>query len=419
MTPPLRQPALARLLWVAALLVALICVAAGTPRRFTQLRTVSPTAITVLGQLTPADADRMARSGLSVEAYAAYFTAAEVASALVVLAVAGLIFWGRPTERAALLVSGNLVAAAAVLPLASALEAAHPLCAVVILAWRMAFAGSLLLLFLLFPDGRFVPRWTRWLGVAWLGYTALWPFFPRLQPPFSFGRGLSAADTPTAVLLLGTILAGVLNQVWRYVRVSSPLERQRTRWVVLGLALLLLLTAAGITTLTYLTVAPVGLAHLAARLAGPTFILGGLNAVALSIGLSVLRYRLWDIDVLIRRTLIYSLLTAALALAYFASVVALQAGFGLLTGEARNELVTVISTLTIAALFVPLRTRVQQAIDQRFYRRKYNAARTLAAFGAQARAVVELEQLEGQLVRVVEETMQPAHVGLWVRPAPK
>jgi hypothetical protein len=156
-------------------------------------------------------------------------------------------------------------------------------------------------------------------------------------------------------------------------------------------------------------------AHVVARLAGPTFILAGLNAVALSIGLSVLRYRLWDIDLLIRRTLVYSLLTAALALAYVASVVVLQIAFGLVTGEARGELVTVLSTLTIAALFVPFRTRAQSAIDRRFFRRKYDAARTLALFGSQARDGIELEQLEDQLVRVVNETMQPAHAGLWVR----
>jgi hypothetical protein len=134
-----------------------------------------------------------------------------------------------------------------------------------------------------------------------------------------------------------------------------------------------------------------------------------------SLAIAITRYRLWDIDVIIRRTLIYSTLTAVLALAYFGSIVSLQSILSAVTGESRNALATVLSTLAIAALFGPVRSRVQAAIDRRFYRRKYDAARTLAAFGAQARDVVELEQLSGQLLRAVEETMQPVHASLWLR----
>jgi hypothetical protein len=134
---------------------------------------------------------------------------------------------------------------------------------------------------------------------------------------------------------------------------------------------------------------------------------------------AILRYRLFDIDVILRRTLVYAVLTAALALAYFGSVLVLQAIFQALTGEQRGELVTVLSTLAIAALVIPLRARVQAGIDRRFYRKKYDTARTLAAFGSQARDVVELEQLSGQLLRVVDETMQPAHASLWLRERPQ
>jgi hypothetical protein len=133
---------------------------------------------------------------------------------------------------------------------------------------------------------------------------------------------------------------------------------------------------------------------------------------------AILRYRLWDIDVLIRRTLIYSVLTVVLALAYFGTVLVLESLFRGITGQGQNSLVVVLSTLAIAALFGPLRSRVQAWIDRRFYRRKYDAAWTLAGFAASARDETDLAQLSTRLVDVVEETMQPAHVDLWLRKAP-
>jgi hypothetical protein len=133
-----------------------------------------------------------------------------------------------------------------------------------------------------------------------------------------------------------------------------------------------------------------------------------------------LRYRLWDIDLLINRALVYGALTLLLALGYFGAVVVLQAVFQAVAGQARSALVTVLSTLIIAALFGPLRNRLQAAIDRRFYRRKYDAARTLAQFGASLRDEVNLENLSADLLAAVEETMQPEAVGLWLRgqPAP-
>jgi hypothetical protein len=137
--------------------------------------------------------------------------------------------------------------------------------------------------------------------------------------------------------------------------------------------------------------------------------------IPLSIGIAILRYRLWDIDLIIRRTLVYSVLSSALALTYFASVVLLQAAFRVLTGQGQNQLVTVASTLAIAALFAPLRRRVQDAIDRRFYRKKYDAAKTLAAFAATCRDETDLDKLAESLINVVQETMQPAQVSLWLK----
>ena len=143
-----------------------------------------------------------------------------------------------------------------------------------------------------------------------------------------------------------------------------------------------------------------------------------LLALPISLAFSILRYRLWDIDVLIRRTLIYSVLTAALVVIYSASIVLLQALFQAVTGERQSQFVTIVSTLAIVVLFGRLARRVQALIDRRFYRRKYDAARTLASFAAGARNEVELERLSGRLVEIVQDTMQPAHVSLWLKPSP-
>jgi len=130
------------------------------------------------------------------------------------------------------------------------------------------------------------------------------------------------------------------------------------------------------------------------------------------------RYRLWDIDLIIRRTLIYGVLTAALALIYALTVVALQPLFSILTGRRQSELSTVISTLAIAALFGPLRARVQRLIDRRYYRRKYDLGKTLADFGNTLMDEVDVNRLADRLVSVIEETVQPAHVSLWLKAAP-
>jgi hypothetical protein len=138
-------------------------------------------------------------------------------------------------------------------------------------------------------------------------------------------------------------------------------------------------------------------------------------AIPISMGIAILRYRLYEIDILINRTLVYGTLTAILAAVYFGGIVLLQGVFVALTGE-RSTLAVVASTLAIAALFNPLRRRVQGFVDRRFYRRKYDARKTLETFSAKLRDETNLDALSDDLVRVVRETMQPAHVSLWLRP---
>ena len=144
-------------------------------------------------------------------------------------------------------------------------------------------------------------------------------------------------------------------------------------------------------------------------------VLIGLVGIPISMGIAITRYRLYDIDLLMNRTLVYGSLTAMLVALYFGGIVVLQRVFILLTGQ-QSTLAVVASTLLIAALFTPLRRRIQSFIDRRFYRRKYDARKTLEAFSATLRDETDLEALNNDLVGVVRETMQPAHVSLWLRP---
>ena len=143
----------------------------------------------------------------------------------------------------------------------------------------------------------------------------------------------------------------------------------------------------------------------------------GLVCLPIAVGIAILRYRLYEIDIIINRTLVYGPLTATLALVYFGGAATTQLVFRALTGQQQQpQLAIVVSTLVIAALFNPLRRRIQAFIDRRFYRRKYDARKTLESFSATLRDETDLQALNGELTRVVRETMQPAHVSLWLRP---
>jgi hypothetical protein len=210
------------------------------------------------------------------------------------------------------------------------------------------------------------------------------------------------------------LLIGLALQVYRYQREATPSERQQSRWVLLGLGgFVLNVMLYTIVVKPAVATGEAGVPYLV--LFAPINALLVLSLPA-TLMIASLRYRLWDIDVIIRRTLIYSALTALLALIYFGSVIVFQTLFGLLTGERQSALVTVLSTLVIAALFGPLRVRLQRAIDRRFYRRKYDAVQTLAAFGARVRDELELDQVTAQLVDTAAVTLQPANASLWLRP---
>ena len=280
-----------------------------------------------------------------------------------------------------------------------------------------SFVVSILFLVLLFPDGRLLSR--RWRPLAWaigmfiavsLVIVALSPGpfadFPSANNPF----GVEAAMPPGSVLAAGElvglacVVAVILSLILRFYR-SRGEERLQLKWFTYA-------TTVGISTpLLLATLAPAAFEVLGRLL----WTLGFLS-LPLSIGVAILKYRLYDIDRIINRTLVYGLLTVSLAVMYVGSVFSLQYVLRTMTGET-SQLVVVASTLAIAALFNPLRRRFQSFIDRRFYRNKYDAQKTLEAFGARLRDETDLEALGDDLVGVVRNTVQPEHVSLWLKPS--
>jgi hypothetical protein len=215
------------------------------------------------------------------------------------------------------------------------------------------------------------------------------------------------------VTISAFICIGLGSQIYRYRRVSGPVQRQQTKWVVFG-TVLAGLGMVGFTLpfKTSPTLAQFGSPYAFALKTG---VLCSMLLIPLSIGIAILRHRLWDVDIIINRALVYGVLTASLALVYAGGVVGLQGIFRTLAGQ-ESDLAIVASTLAIAVLFQPLRRLVQGLIDRRFYRRKYDAAQTLAAFNTRLRDEVDLDSVTDDLVAVVRETLQPSHVSLWLRP---
>jgi hypothetical protein len=300
-------------------------------------------------------------------------------------------------------------------------------------------------LVLLFPDGRLPSR--GWRVVAGLAVVAL--VFSSLSKAFFPGRleetpgiaianpfGIEAASK--VLVLLGTIgffllplcfLASATSMIIRFRR-SRGIERQQLKWFVSAAALLAVTFAA--TAVPWFVIGVLS-GQGAPFLSGqrtPSLALKVTQDITsitfaglpLAAGIAILRYRLYDIDLLINRTLVYGSLTVLLALVYFGGVAAAEAIFRVLTGqEQQPQLAIVVSTLVIAALFNPIRRRIQSFIDRGFYRRKYDAAKTLEAFSTKLRDETDLDALSEDLVAVVRETMQPAHVSLWLYadPAPR
>jgi hypothetical protein len=380
----------------------LLAFALSLPVYLTLLQTICTGTGCVPGQPSANTEAILHGLGLSVGSYVTFTLVLTLVSLLLACTISGLLAWRKPNDWLALLVALMLIMLGTA-NIMYTLELSHSVWHFPAILMDILQFATVFLVCSLIPTGRFVPRWTRWLVPAWLLWGLIFLFFPAL--PF--------ADLLNNIVWLSGLACIMVALIYRYQRMSSPIQRQQIKWIVFGWSVTVLI---GIVFNLPSYIFP------ALRQTGSLYglFLAAINTLIFlpfifCFAIAILRYRLWEIDVIINRTLVYGTLTGTLALVYVGLVIGLQALLrGIISQD--NSVAIVISTLAIAALFQPLRHHLQKLIDRRFYRSKYDAAKIIEAFGSTLRNEVDLDQLREQLLTVVQETMQPAHASLWLRP---
>jgi hypothetical protein len=382
-----------------------------------------PTGISCsTAQPPPADFQVLQRNGW-VAGEALFNVSVVVLVSLVFFAVGGLIAQRKWREPIGLFVSLVLISfgatgmsdalqVPAVPPLDFFNVLLDPLAIIFVFLQYPALAAFLLT----FPNGRFAPRWSWLIIFLWIAQVLVF---------LTGGVAPIVGDDVGNLVLLFTVMvtwgSTIAVQVYRYARVYTPIERQQTKWVVFSLVVISIpsqIIGAILPIIWPDLNAPGSLFRLTSILNLALFWL----PISLGVGIAILRSKLYDIDLLINRALVYGSLTILLALMYAVGVVGSQAIVGAITrggDQPQSPVTIVVTTLVIAALFQPLRRRIQAFIDRRFYRTKYNVEVTLAAFGTTLRNEVNLGDLSSHLLGVVDDTMQPAHVSLWLRAVPE
>lgn len=417
--PPLRGLWLvvARVGWVVLALAALIAFVTQIPTFYGPQNAPSPSILAGLHTI-----------GWSTSTFITFGLVQDCLVAAVFTAIGWLIFLRKSDDRMALLVAFFLVVDGIGIATSTVAQPPLPSPSSPIIAHIANSIGGLvvympLVLFLyLFPTGRFVPRWTRWFALAWVVWAVSYNVVdPLLPEPLGGVVSLS---------LWGSFLVA---QVYRYLRVSTASQRLQTKWVLYGVSVAIAGTIAQILVSPAVQngygpdvlVSPVkdelGLAlpalfqGMGGVIALSVVVNASILMVPVTLAIAILRYRLFDIDVIINRTLVYGSLTAILGAIYGGSVVVLQALLRAVTSTTPS-IVLVVSTLLIAVLFQPLRHRLQSGIDRRFYREKYNAAKVVDQFSASLQQKVELDDVTVSLLQAVEQTMHPTLMSLWIRP---
>ena len=344
--------------------------------------------------------------GVSLGQYAVLHIIFNAAAAFIPLVVAGLIVWRARWNWFAWFTAFIIV----FLGQASISEQTlvSQFISLAALGANDIFWFIVLLYIFLFPDGKVVPRRAGWL----VGSLFVYHFFIQAGTVIDYAAPdlairLGLPNWGQSVFIIPVMLNFILVlacQIYRYRRVSTAVERQQSKWFLFGFALIVALVAFGL----FINVTGRG-----GLLIEEVMVLLWLP-LSISLAIAILRYRLFDINVIIRKTLVYAVLSGLLVLVYFGSVLLLQSMFVAVSGQ-QSPIAIVISTLIIAALFSSLRRRVQVVIDRRFFRQKYDAQQVLSEFAVTARDETDMGVLTAELVHVVQETMQPQQVGLWLK----
>ena len=398
---PLRGRTLvfARGTWLAVAVLALGFFVAGIPSEFVMFHTECQDTC-LGGQVSQAGSRALRDLGLSLDFYAAYAVALDVVFAAVYVAVAASIFWRKSDERMAILVSFALLTfGTAGLPnTMSALSEEYAS-----LWWPLSLlnflgAATFGLFLYLFPDGRFVPGWTRWVVFLWIAWLIPKYWFPSWDSPDLRGL-LDWLAIAVWTAFLGTM---IYAQVYRYRRVSDAMERQQIKWVVSGISVAALTYLGVAVALTAFAPAPTTPGALATILIGYTFLYAGMLLIPLSMGFAILRRRLWDIDLIINRTLVYGALTASVVALYVLVVGAV----GQLLQVSGNLIFSLIATGLMAVLFHPLRTRLQRGVNHLMYGERDEPYAVLSRLGQRLEATLSPDAVLPTAVKTVKEALK-------------
>jgi hypothetical protein len=385
------------------------------PARFAWLEQLGSQAQTVMWLNTALHLDHIEGIG---EVFPRLAIGFEIAVMLLYLLNSALLFWKRSHDWLALLTAAALPGFAVhIIPTMLTWMNLSPTHMLVGSIFKGFGIGLTFLFLYLFPSGSYTPKWIRLFLWAWLVWALIWLAYP--NSIFSFYDPYSIS-LPGFFLLMAWWGVAIFSQIYRYYVVSTPLERQQTKIITLGATWTFIAYAiyVPLRQAMLLTDRPIA-ATIVFQVVAPYLYLLLIGSIPVLITLSILRYKLWDIDIIIRRTMAYSLISGVLGLLYFASIAFLE---NILT--ARQEkivlesgqppaVIVVLTTLAIASLFNPLRRRVQSFIDKRFYRSKYNSEQVLADFAEIARSETDLQTLSDTLIAVIQETMQPKTAELW------
>jgi hypothetical protein len=393
--------------WPILALASIAIDAMTTPLMFDYLQTPACDACATNSRLTIPAVLLLEQVGRTPAEYAAFVVGVCWVTMLGFVGVAALLYARARHDSTALFAAYTLVIfGAALTPLA---PPGWPTVAEWALASNaFAAAGNaVMVFFFVFPDGRFVPRWTRYAAAAWVVVSVI------------RGVVLEGRSSPLAMLMLVMMALIVGAQIYRYRRVSTPRQRQQTRWVVFGVATAMsgFFVALGIWAATPALAggatgaSATGWAFVYFLAYAASYVC--MLAIPASIAAAILRHQLYDIDLVINRTLVYGATTAMLATLYAGVALIAQGLFRPLTQG--SELGVAVSTLVVAALIQPVKRAVQGAVDRRFYRSRYDAARTVDALAVRLRDEVDLDALRRELVAVARDTMQPAHASVWLR----